>query len=375
MNDVKFSTPLPLLLAVLSTAGLLVLTGSGCGSTVVTSPYEEKVDSAGLSLYTLQLNNQAFATRSVSKVELAADSIIQLSTDPEVKKKALIWKIYSAPQLRGILLFSDPYAARYDTWLFCGQVLDYFDGGQGKENFGELQEIAVRNSRTIYMEAGDLMREAVAEHIFVRLESQIDTAREEYPIDNDIYLRRSALKVMSETLGERDYSVQSAIGRMARDIEDIAGMVPIYSEQLPREARWQAEYLLAEYNWEGRVDSIQTQIVEITAAINEITRHLEQGDLEVNVGNIRNLQEYINTLEGLVDQQRAIILEEVDRLMVKTIGRVEAYADAKVDQATTEAYRIVDYVLLRILLLALGALIIAVILVLVFRQRNRRHHA
>jgi len=270
-----------------------------------------------------------------------------------------------------MLLFSDALAAQFEAWLFCGQVLEYFENGPGKENFGSLQGIALRTGRQLYSEAASLMRGSLSEHDYRRLDSLIEGAVKETPIRNDKYLRGSAIESLSARLGDREYSVQSAIGRMARDLEDISGMIPIYSEQLPREVRWHAEYMLAEHDWDGRVDSIQGQIVEITAAINEITDHLDEGDLEVNVGRIRHMQEYINTLEDLVNQQRAIVLEEVDRLMLKTTGRVEAYADAKVDQATSEAYKIVDYVLLRVALTLGIALVLAIAAFLLLRRRGR----
>jgi hypothetical protein len=375
MKIAKLTSTTSLFLAILSLAGVLTVIGSGCGTTRTTSPLTERLDSASVSLYALQLRNQDFAMRSASIVEAAANNIMRLSSDTKVKESALAWKMYTIPQLRGALLFSDPLAAQFDAWIFCGQVQGYFETGAGKENFGAHQPIAISASHQLFSEASKLMRGSLSENDFWRLDSMVATIVKNNPIENDLYLRKSAVDALSAMLGKREYSVQSAIGRMARDLEDISGMIPIYSEQLPREARWHAEYFLAQRDFEGRIDSIQGQIAKITAAINKITYLLDEGDLDVNVGEIRNLQEYINTLEGLVDQQRGIILEEVDRLMVKTIGRVEAYADAKVDQATAEAYRIVDYVLLRIALLALGALIIAVILVFIFRQRNRRQHA
>jgi hypothetical protein len=375
MNIARLTSTTSLLLAILSLAGVLTVIGSGCGTTKTTSPLTERLDSAGISLYTLQIRNQDFAVRSASIVEAAANNIIRLSSDAEVKESALAWKMYTIPQLRGALLFSDPLAAQFDTWIFCGQVQGYFETGAGKENFGAHQPIAINASRQLFSEASKLMRGSLSENDFRRLDSLVVTIVENNPIENDLYLRKSAVDALSATLGKREYSVQSAIGRMARDLEDISGMIPIYSEQLPREARWHAEYLLAQHDFEGRIDSIQGEIVKITAAINEIKYLLDEGDLDVNVGEIRQLQEYINTLEELVGRGRGVVVEEVDKLTLRVMTEVETYADAKVDQATAEAYRIVDYVLLRILLLALGALIIAVILVFVFRQRNRRQHA
>ena len=145
-------------------------------------------------------------------------------------------------------------------------------------------------------------------------------------------------------------------------------MIPIYSEQLPREARWHAEYILTQHDWDGRMDSIQVQIVEITDAINTITSHLDEGDLEVNVGRIRHMQEYINTLEGLVDQQRSIIMEEVDRIRLETMQEVQAFANAKLERATSKIYGIVDYVLLRVALTLGIALILAIGAFLLLRR-------
>ncbi|MGB6033526.1 MAG: hypothetical protein WBH55_11890 [Bacteroidota bacterium] len=371
MRNAKLTAAIPLSLAVLSTVGVLAIVGSGCGTTRTTSPLTERLDSAGISLYTLQIRNQDFAGRSASIVEAAANNIMRLSSDAEVKESALAWKMYAIPQLRGALLFSDPLAAQFDTWIFCGQLLEYFEKGGGKENFDSLQPIAINASRQLSSEASNLMRGSLSEYDFTRLDSLVAVLVSNNPIENDLYLRKSAVDALSATLGKREYSVQSAIGRMARDLEDISGMIPIYAEQLPREARWHAEYILAEHDLDGRVDSIQGQIVEITAAIHEITNQLDRGDLEINVGKIRNLQEYINTLEKLVEQQRSIIMEEIDRIRLETMQSVEAYADAKIDQATSHIYDIVDYVLLRVAILLGIALILAIAAFLLLRRRGR----
>jgi hypothetical protein len=336
---------------------------------MITSPLAERLDSAGISLYTLQLRNQIFAVRSVSIVESAADSILQLTSDKEVKKNALTWKIHTVPRFRGILLFSDPLLAQFESWFFCGQVLAYFETGRGKENFGSLQPIALHASRRLFSEAAEMMRSSLSESDFRRLDSLISNRVRKFPIQNDIFMRESAVVELSALLGDRDYSVQSAVGRMARDTEDIAGSIPIYTSQLPREVRWQAEYLLAEHDFEGRLDSIQGQIVEITAAINEITEHLEKGDLEVNVGTIRGLQEYLNTLEKLVGRGRVVVMEEVDRIRLETMAKVEAYADSKVQEVASEVYSVVDYVLLRMVIL-MGVAVIAIIGTILFVRRK-----
>ena len=375
MRNSTPTSPIPLFLGLLSAAGVLALAGSGCGSTIATSPWSEKLDSAVVSLYTLQLRNQDFAARSAFILESAADSIIRLTSNTEVKKKALNWKIHTSPQLRGIILFSDPLAAQFDTWIFCGQLLDYFERGAGKENFGSHQPIAIRASRQLLEESSRLMQRSIAEHEFRHLDSMFARWVEAAPIENDLYLRHSVVDTLSSVLGKRDYSFASSVGRIARDVEDISGMIPIYSQQLPREARWHAEYILAEHDWDGRVDSIQGQITEIRVAITEITRHLEEGDLDVSIGRIKHLQEYINTLEELVGRERVVVMEEVDQLALRTMDRVEAYGNAKIDWVTAEAYEIVDYILLRLLLIVAGVLIIAGGIALIIIQRSRSKHA
>ncbi|MCK5571261.1 MAG: hypothetical protein KAJ12_00805, partial [Bacteroidetes bacterium] len=160
---------LPLLCAGLCAAAVT----SGCGTTRTTSPLAERLDSAGVSLYTLQVRNQGFAARSAFIVEAAADSIIHLTSDAGVKKNALTWKIYTVPQIRGRILFSDPLAAQFDTWIFCGRVLEYLQNGMGKGNFGPLQPIAIHASRRLFAEAAGLMRGSLSEHDFRRLDSLV----------------------------------------------------------------------------------------------------------------------------------------------------------------------------------------------------------
>jgi hypothetical protein len=69
-------------------------------------------------------------------IEQAADQIIAASPANEIKRHALLWKINGIPAAYGALFQPDPAIAIIDTWSFSMQMVDYFERGPGKADFG-----------------------------------------------------------------------------------------------------------------------------------------------------------------------------------------------------------------------------------------------
>jgi hypothetical protein len=69
-------------------------------------------------------------------IEAAADRIRAKSSDPDVRRRALLWKADGVPALFAAALRPDPLAGALDLWLLVEQMDQCFREGAWKDAFG-----------------------------------------------------------------------------------------------------------------------------------------------------------------------------------------------------------------------------------------------
>ena len=74
----------------------------------------------------------------------------------EIKRNALEWKINVIPRALESLVIMDPVAAGIDFYALCLQMDHFFRLGNGKDLFGEQQQLAINASEDILKEFRDL---------------------------------------------------------------------------------------------------------------------------------------------------------------------------------------------------------------------------
>ena len=94
----------------------------------------------------LQLYIDDLAGVFAGVIEQAANQVIGASTNNEVKQHALLWKINGIPTAYRALFHHDPAVAILDAWAFSMQMVNYFESGEGKEDFGQWYQIAHNSS-------------------------------------------------------------------------------------------------------------------------------------------------------------------------------------------------------------------------------------
>jgi len=72
-----------------------------------------------------------------------ADRIEAASTNADVRKAALLWKIRVLERTHEAMVTCDPLTLLLDGWAFCVRQMEYLQQGEGKEIFGDQQTEAV----------------------------------------------------------------------------------------------------------------------------------------------------------------------------------------------------------------------------------------
>jgi hypothetical protein len=350
---------------------MALLTTPGCMSTQTASPVAESLDSLGISIRGVRENNIRVAYRYGLTVEQAADSIITLTTDQTTKVNANLWKMYCIPVIRQIYSQSDPFMSGFDGLAFSMQCREYFTTGIGKDRFGAQQQIAISAMESIERRLVEGNRLYLTSGNVDSLITITSRWAEKNPLTNNLFERTSIVKELDYLFARHDYSVGSAVGRIADDVDDLSGRLSLLAAQLPREARWQGEYLLTDLALKDRLKSLDTTIVVLRATLASLEKELGSGGLAVDITSIQPLHSTIKAALEQLGGERAIVMADLDRIRVATLADAEEAANRAVSGWLDHADAIVDRILWKIGIF-LAVLFTAVALLLLYLRKTSR---
>jgi len=336
-------------------------------------------------------------------VEFRADTIRAESTDADVRRAALIWKINASSSMLRATSHSDPLIAFMDAWTLIFQYRDYFETGAGAEMFGEHTQLA-RDLSAVAIQEFDRLAANIAQAEGVTNGRNIATefaARE--PIANTYFLRRSVVDELIEAVPQETKDAFGALGSITQTVESLSARLGIYIEHLPKQARWQAELLLEDPALDSRLAGVLDGIEDINTAATGIAEIVEQSPalddrlyeivglivaaLDVEVETLNNLiqSERQLVLDELpaqyadlfarVTEQRLAALDDVDAKIEQVVAEVDAIAGRSLDDVDVITRGTVDYAFARATPLLIMAFFGALILILVYRFVPQRVRA
>ncbi len=352
---------------------MALLATPGCVSTQSESTVAESLDSLGISNRGIREANIRVAYRYGLAVEQAADSIIMLATNQTVKANAYLWKIYCIPVIRQIYSQSDPVVSAFDGLAFSMQCREYFSTGIGRDRFGDQQQIALNAAKTIEHRLIEENRHYLTTANFDSLIVATSRWAAKNPLTNHVFERASFFSEMDELLARQDYSVGSAVGRMADDVDDLSGRLSLFAAQPPREARWQGEYLMTDLDLKDRLASLDTSIAVLISTLESLEMGLRTGGLVVDIASLRSLHSDLKAALELLSAERAVVTADVERMRIATLAAAEEAANRAVSGWMDRAEVILDRTLWKIgVFVAVGFAASAGILLYVLARLRRQ---
>src|SRR5215468_3826494 len=95
--------------------------------------------------YRAAANN--LAIRIPGLIELTGDRMLTQTLDPELRKRALLWKLEGTAAFQQALFRPDPVGAAVETWTLAIQVQDTVENASLRDTFGPLQPVAQDGAR------------------------------------------------------------------------------------------------------------------------------------------------------------------------------------------------------------------------------------
>jgi len=224
----------------------LLVTGIGCRMALPERPIEAQVhpqQDIAVTQNQVRLRMRALVDPMCGEIEQAADAIIAGTTDRAVQQAALRWKIEGVPALRKALFHPDPFTAVSDTWVLFYQMADYFETGHGQEALGPASAQAAATCRRLEEELTQIAASTTRSGDISQARAFARKWAAEHPIRYAIADRESILSRVFERDVPDAPSAGEAVAQITTTLDDLNQRLEVYSAQLFRQARWEAEHL------------------------------------------------------------------------------------------------------------------------------------
>jgi hypothetical protein len=194
----------------------------------------------------IRLRMRALVGPMCGEIEQAADQIAAGTTNRAVQRAALEWKIEAVPEMRGALFQPDPLTALVDSWALCYQMGDYFETGPGKMALGDSSPPAVAACRRLEETVAEVAATITASGDVSRTRGYVRQWAADHPIKHSIAGRESSLSRVLDRDAAAALSTGQIVSEVTTSLDDLNRRLEVYTEQLVRQARWEAELLKSE---------------------------------------------------------------------------------------------------------------------------------
>jgi hypothetical protein len=378
---------------------LVSVVGTGCTFAVPERKLEPVVHAqsdVAVTANQLRLRMRALAGPMTGQIEQAADQIIAGTTDDAVKRAALQWKIEGVPAMRKALFEPDPFSAVMDTWVLANQMADYFERGPGKDALGESAGIAVATCRRIEQDFNRAVGTMTISGDVSKVRAFAKQWAAEHPIRYAIAGRETALGRVLERDAAAFHSTGAVVAELTTAVDDLGRRLELYSDQLFRQARWEAESFKLEFVSELKLDRVfplaeravgsaeraaasadrLTPLVERALGLVEGAPKLLLGERDAVV---KSLQDELTRTTAFVDKERVAALEYLTNERIAALNEMRETLAGERKAVTQDiehiSLKVVDHAFWRaaqLLALILVALFVALVAVIFALRRSAR---
>lgn len=338
-----------------------------CSTISRKSELMEKNEKIMISAYELRGRLNDFASRFTGVVEESADEIIFQSNDSHIRQNALRWKMHSIPVSQEALFLSDPLAALIDITVFCVQMKNYLTEGDGNNLFGDFQYIAIDASKRLEGEIIALWKIAMPGttlDLSKKEETTIYTWARKHPIESSNFIRASISDTLYAAFDDRDLGFQETIGSIAVGIYDIRNRLTLYTNIVPKQARWQAEYILNQTLEREDIEGSMNDLNRTAESLEHISDVVDQSpEILVHLENLtfKLLRSEREVVLHAIREERIAVMRDIDRQRAETLKELTNLTGETVAASMGQLEGLIDHVFWRIIqLLVVGSFLLAI---------------
>ncbi len=399
-------------LGLLILIGLIVALATGCQTIQYESRLMKKNKAEGVrynkSATELRIYLDELAGVFTGTIEQSADHIIAASPASEIKRHALLWKINGIPAAYRALFQPDPAIAIIDAWALSMQMVDYFERGSGKADFGQWHSIARDASRKVETRIMETVASFTPDVDISPLQLKIQTWVSEHPIERDFIFRDSVAPQLASIIGDQAMDTFQTVGTVAVSMEELGDQASTYMNLLTKQARWQAELMVSETANRRDIEGGLAMLAELAASVNrlspiaeqipelmarereaffgtlqqeriEVLSDIERQRLETMLFLTRERSTIIDDLKSerqalveILQSERTAILQSIDAQRMATLAEFESTGNRMLRKAQNQSEQLIDHVFIRGVQLLAASLVCGVILAVIFIGLKRK---
>jgi len=325
---------------------LLSFLAAGCATIETTPPLMAQMEGLEVTPKELRIRSLDYAEYFAVTMEDAATEIVWATSDPEIRRRAILWKVSAVSSLIASMSQTDPLAAIIETATFTFQMADYFETGAGSDRFGPVQQIAVDACARLEDRAIAFL-ESFAHGEYPRVREAILQWVEEHPIKSPLFARESVIVLVADMMQDPDTRAFASLGRLELTVNDLMSRLTLYGAALPRLARWQAELLIYDtLNSQQPLGELLVDTKALLATAERIAKlsdnvpELIQAERAEILLAVRTLVDRkMQDLDRMIDQQRLELMQGVESERIAVFDSLDAQRidsiaalDEKIDQ-------------------------------------------
>ncbi len=284
----------------------------------------ENPDGIQITSAELRIRVRALALPFSGIIEEAADSIIAETNDPAVRRLALQWKIHGIPSMQSALFQPQPLASLLDAWALVIQTRNSVETGLNRDVIPDnLISIALQALNQMELEIMAIARLLGPAEAVDELQQDVETWAANHPIDESQATRTPTTGEMARLTADNRVGIRRTVAAANETMGDLAVRMDVYTAFLPKQARWQAEYLMAQVVAGDDVGSVLREFVELSDAIEQMT-------------------ETVNLAPGLVQAERKAVLEALQAERIAALDAISQQLTSALEYISQERIAIFE---------------------------------
>lgn len=261
----------------IAAAAAALLCSLACSSSTKMTPLMEYAGVEDMTATELRIRVHEFALHYPLIIEEAAHKIETGTDDPEIWKRALLWKIYAIPAYHKAMFRVDPYAALIDTWVLTVQMRNYFDSGPGAGTFGDLQHIALEAAEGLESGLVSIALLAMGEDGVAEARSEVNEWAGNHPIQSHFFIRDSIIPLVADVMGGGDKGWIRGFESLEESVQELRMRLTIYTDIIPRQVQWQLELTSLAFMEDSDIQTAFKDISKLGAGLDRMETSLAGG--------------------------------------------------------------------------------------------------
>lgn len=302
------------------------------------TPITSGIKGLSISPQELRIRVRSLVRPTLGIVEQAADQIRADTSDPVVRRGAIMWKIETTTTFLSALLREDPVLALADAWGYALQVQAFVERPETKERHGEFASRAAEAMVQVQDELREFAGSIGEGPRGAALENDLRAWADAHPIQGALY-RRPAIDsaVAAELATSYKGGALAAVSGLQETTADVMARMDLYTMYLPRLARWEAELGVYDLTDGAEPSSLAVELERFTHAADRIAGVAERTPAMIErerAATIAALRlERLAATKDLTLERKAVI-EAIHEERIATLREIEAMAQRLVERSS-----------------------------------------